>query len=43
MHTCKSTKLRTRSLQELDLTLKKVQCIGKIIEQSTKQSKNIEE
>ena len=40
MHTCKSTKLRTRSLQELDL---KVQNIGKIIEQSTKQSKNIEE
>ena len=43
MHTCKSTKLRTRSLHELDLTLEKVQNIGKIIEQSTKQSKNIEE
>ena len=43
IHTCKSTKLRTRLLQEQDLTLEKIQDIGRIMEQSTKQSKNIEE
>ena len=43
IHTCKSTKLRTWLLQEQDLTLEKIQDIGRIMEQSTKQSKNIEE
>ena len=43
IHTCKSTKLQTRLLQEQDLTLEKVQNIGRIMKQSTKQSKNIEE
>ena len=39
IHTCKSIKLRTRLLQEQNLTLEKVQNIGRIMEQSTKQSK----
>ena len=43
IHTCKSTKLQTRLLQEQDLTLEKVENIGRIMKQSTKQSKNIEE
>ena len=43
IHTCRSTKLQTRLLQEQDLTLEKVQNIGRIIELSIKQSKNIEE
>ena len=43
IHTCKSIKLRTRLLQEQDLTLEKVQNIGRIIEQSTEQSKNVKE
>ena len=40
---CTSTKLQIRLLQEQDLTLEKVQNIGVIMEQSSKQSTNIEE
>ena len=40
IHKCKSTKLRTPSLQEQNLTFEKVQNIGKIMKQSAKQNKN---
>ena len=43
IHKCKSSKLRTCLLQVLDLTLEKCQNIGKIMEQSSTQSKSIEE
>ena len=40
---CKSSKLRKRLLQELDLTLEKLLRIGKLMEQSDHQTRQIEE